>query len=138
MSKIEAGRLTLDPVDTDLDALLLDLRALFELRVQQGSVELRLERDPTVPRYISVDPLRLRQVLINLIGNSVKFTSRGSICRRCRSARRTSRPCWRITSPNIARASAWSSNSNRTWWRGWWRTTGPATSASSGTWWKRW
>jgi PAS domain S-box-containing protein len=82
MSKIEAGRLTLDPADTDLDTLLIDLRALFELRVQQGSVELRLERDPAVPRYISVDPLRLRQVLINLIGNSVKFTSHGSICLR--------------------------------------------------------
>jgi signal transduction histidine kinase/CheY-like chemotaxis protein len=79
MSQIEAGRLTLNPVDTDLDGILHDLQGLFELRVRQHGVELRLDRDPAVPRGISVDPLRLRQVLINLIGNAVKFTAQGSI-----------------------------------------------------------
>jgi PAS domain S-box-containing protein len=80
MSKIEAGRLTLNPVDTDLDALVQDLRTLFDLRARERGVDLRLERDDRVPRSILVDPLRLRQVLINLLGNAVKFTAEGSIC----------------------------------------------------------
>lgn len=79
MSQIEAGRLTLNPVDTDLDALLQDLSALFELRTRERGIALRIGRDPDVPPAICVDPLRLRQVLINLLGNAVKFTTDGSI-----------------------------------------------------------
>lgn len=74
MSKIEAGRLELDPGPTDLPELLRSLGALFEQRAKEAGVKLSLSLSPDLPRDVLVDSLRLKQVLLNLLGNAVKFT----------------------------------------------------------------
>jgi PAS domain S-box-containing protein len=79
MSKIEAGRVVLQPVEVDLDGVLSDLRAIFEMRLADKGVALTLSRSAEVPRVVLADALRLRQVLINLVGNAAKFTDAGSV-----------------------------------------------------------
>jgi PAS domain S-box-containing protein len=79
MSKIEAGHVTIEPAPVDIDNLLADLHAIFELRVAAKGVSLHTRRADDVPATVSVDATRLRQILINLVGNATKFTEHGSI-----------------------------------------------------------
>jgi PAS domain S-box-containing protein len=79
MSKIEAGRVEMQPEEFDLRHLLLGLEEMFRLRVVQKELGLVFEYDRQLPRYIRADQNKLRQILINLLGNAVKFTSRGRI-----------------------------------------------------------
>jgi len=79
LSKIEAGRVELQPEDFDLYRMLLGLEEMFRLRVEQKGLSLAFERAPDVPKYICADQSKLRQVLINLLGNAVKFTFEGGI-----------------------------------------------------------
>ena len=79
MSKIEAGRATLTIEPFDLHALLRDVHGMFrELSAKKG-LELSFEFDPDLPRTLSGDPGKVRQVLINLLSNAVKFTGAGSV-----------------------------------------------------------
>jgi len=78
-SKIEAGRLELEQVAFNLDTLLNDLAAVFTLRADAKGLEFVCAADPEVPRQLLGDPGRLRQILINLVGNAFKFTERGRI-----------------------------------------------------------
>ncbi|MEQ1918400.1 MAG: PAS domain-containing protein [Elusimicrobiota bacterium] len=80
LSKIEAGHLTLDPKPTDLRELIGATFALMEAQAYAKGVKLKLDVDQTVPMLLSADPLRLRQVLSNLMNNALKFTERGSVC----------------------------------------------------------
>lgn len=84
MSKIEAGRLTLETESFDLYGLLDDLENLFKLRAMDKGLRLAFERGPDVPRYIRTDEGKLRQVLINLLSNGVKFTHAGGVKLRVR------------------------------------------------------
>jgi signal transduction histidine kinase/ligand-binding sensor domain-containing protein/CheY-like chemotaxis protein len=78
-SKIEAGKLELDPIPFRLrDSLAVTLMPLA-LRGQQKGLELTCEVDPEVPEELVADPTRLRQLIINLIGNAIKFTERGEV-----------------------------------------------------------
>jgi len=79
MSKIEAGRITLNPTTLDLHALLADLEMMFRVRTDAKGLRLLVERSPAMPRQVVADEGKLRQVLINLIGNAVKFTEQGGI-----------------------------------------------------------
>ncbi|WP_016953095.1 ATP-binding protein [Anabaena sp. PCC 7108] len=79
LSKIEAGKTTLNPTDFDLYRLLDDLEDMFHLRASNQGLNLIFQRSENVPRYICTDEVKLRQVLINLIGNSIKFTQSGGI-----------------------------------------------------------
>jgi PAS domain S-box-containing protein len=79
MSTIEAGRVVLQPVEVDLDGVLADLGAIFEMRLADKGVAFVLRRAAQVPRVVRADALRLRQVLINLVGNAAKFTESGSV-----------------------------------------------------------
>jgi len=79
MSKIEAGRVTLDDGVFDLHALLRDLLDLMGERAEAKGLALRLELASAVPRCIHGDERKLRQVLINLVGNAIKFTASGSV-----------------------------------------------------------
>ena len=79
MSKIEAGKIILNPSDFDLHGLLEGIYAMFQFKTSSKGIELRLERSELLPRYIHADEGKLRQVLVNLIGNAVKFTSSGYI-----------------------------------------------------------
>lgn len=79
MSKIEAGRISLNPLTFDLHHLLDDLQAIFKLRTDAKQLAFRIHRASDVPRVIVTDEGKLRQLLLNLVGNSVKFTERGAI-----------------------------------------------------------
>jgi signal transduction histidine kinase/CheY-like chemotaxis protein/ligand-binding sensor domain-containing protein len=78
-SKIEAGKLDLSPISFHLrDSLALTMKPLA-VRAQQKNLELTCEVHPEVPQQIIADPTRLRQVIINLIGNAIKFTDQGEV-----------------------------------------------------------
>ncbi len=78
-SKIEAGKLDMDLVPFHLTDLLEDLISLITVKTKEKGLELLIAIDPEVPNGLVGDSLRLRQVLINLSNNAVKFTSRGEI-----------------------------------------------------------
>jgi len=78
-SKIEAGQLTLEEIDFDLDALLKDVLALYRPRADAKGLALRLEKTGYLPTWVRGDPLRLRQILLNLLDNAIKFTHEGEV-----------------------------------------------------------
>jgi len=79
LSKIEAGKMTLERVRFDLRAALAECVKAQEIKASQHGVELRLDVVPDVPAEIAGDPLRIRQIISNLLGNAVKFTDHGSV-----------------------------------------------------------
>jgi PAS domain S-box-containing protein len=79
MSKIEAGRAKLTEKECTLNVLLHDLIAMFQLRAEKKGVSLSLSKSAYTPGYIFVDESKLRQILINLLGNAIKFTDKGSV-----------------------------------------------------------
>ncbi|PZU97080.1 MAG: histidine kinase [Pseudanabaena sp.] len=79
LSKIEAEKITLNPKVFDLERLLDDIEDMFQLRANNAGLNLVFERGCDVPKYICTDELKLRQVLVNLVGNAVKFTQAGSV-----------------------------------------------------------
>jgi len=79
LSKIEAGRLDLDRIDFDLQVLIEESVSLLAPRAQRKGLEVHCRLAPDVPRRARGDPGRLRQVLLNLLGNAIKFTERGEI-----------------------------------------------------------
>ncbi|MDD1622796.1 MAG: PhnD/SsuA/transferrin family substrate-binding protein [Methylococcaceae bacterium] len=91
IAKIESGRLQLDIAPFDLGNLMRDVGELMLLRAQQKGLWLKSEQAPEVPRYIKGDEARLRQILLNLVGNAVKFTERGGVTIRLHLKRGTRR-----------------------------------------------
>ena len=79
LSKIEAGKLELDPERTDLIELSEQIADIVKYKAHEKGLELLLNISPDLPRYIVADRLRLKQVLVNLLGNAVKFTETGEI-----------------------------------------------------------
>ena len=79
MSKIEAGQVTLDKIDFNLHHFLEDLYNLFQQKVFSKKIQLKFQYSSTVPQYIQADAKKLRQVLINLLGNAIKFTEEGHV-----------------------------------------------------------
>ncbi|MEA5470042.1 hybrid sensor histidine kinase/response regulator, partial [Spirulina sp. 06S082] len=86
MAKIEAGRISLDVSDFDLYALLDSLEAMLQLKAKSKDLQLFFEIAPDVPQYVRTDQRKLRQALINLLGNALKFTKSGFIALRVKSA----------------------------------------------------
>jgi anti-sigma regulatory factor (Ser/Thr protein kinase) len=84
MSKIEAGRATLVEKDCNLTQMLTDLKEIFSLKAKEKCLSLNVEQDLTVPGYICVDEIKLRQVLMNLLSNALKFTQKGHVVLRVR------------------------------------------------------
>ncbi|MCA9548225.1 MAG: hybrid sensor histidine kinase/response regulator, partial [Myxococcales bacterium] len=78
-SKIEAGKLVMERLDFDLRVLLDELAELMAVRTQEKGLEFLCAVSSAVPDKLIGDPGRLRQTLINLIGNAIKFTARGEI-----------------------------------------------------------
>ena len=79
VSKIEAGKMVLETEDVDVRARLASLARLWEPRAAANGVELVVEAAAEVPECVRTDPLRLQQILFNLISNAVKFTQQGRI-----------------------------------------------------------
>lgn len=78
-SKIEAGKLVLESLDLRIGSLISDFVSVMRIRAGQKGLELNYAIDPEIPDGLKGDPVRLRQVLNNLVGNAIKFTSTGSI-----------------------------------------------------------
>jgi len=79
MSKIEAGRFTLNKTGFDLYRFLDDLEHILSLKAKEKGLELIFKRCSGIPRFIITDQIKLRQVLINLISNAIKFTQTGKV-----------------------------------------------------------
>jgi len=79
MSKIEAGQITVNETSFDLYRLLDSLEEMLGLRAASKGLQLIVYREPEIPRYVKTDEGKLRQVLINLLGNAIKFTQEGSV-----------------------------------------------------------
>jgi PAS domain S-box-containing protein len=86
MSRIEAGRVEVHTESVDLHSLLDDLGVMFRMRSEGKGLLFTLESTPDLPRYIVVDLGKLRQILVNLLGNAVKYTKAGSITMRAFAA----------------------------------------------------
>ena len=89
-SKIEAGKLTLEALDFDLDELCLECASMFTNMAERKGLELICSVEPGTPTLIKSDPTRLRQILLNLLGNAFKFTNEGHISLRVRRCQETS------------------------------------------------
>ncbi|NCC60718.1 MAG: PAS domain S-box protein [Verrucomicrobiae bacterium] len=78
-SKIEAGMLTLEYIMTDMFQLFEQSMDIVKFNAEKKELEILLDLDVDMPRFAMVDPVRLNQVLVNLLGNAVKFTSQGEV-----------------------------------------------------------
>jgi PAS domain S-box-containing protein len=78
-SKIEAGKLEFDQVEFELRETMADALRSVAIRAHQKGLELAYDVAPEVPRFLLGDPARLKQVLINLVGNAIKFTQQGEV-----------------------------------------------------------
>jgi signal transduction histidine kinase len=85
LSKIEAGRFTLHQNDFDLYRLLDAIKEMLQIRAESKNLQLIFELASDLPQYIKTDEKKLRQVLLNLLGNAIKFTDRGRVTLRVRS-----------------------------------------------------
>ena len=79
LSKIEADRLEVEQIECSPFDLLSDVRSLMQVRADDGHLELTVRNEGPLPETIVTDPRRLRQVLINLVGNAIKFTLEGRV-----------------------------------------------------------
>lgn len=79
LSKVEAGRLELNPVNVDLAVLFSDLQLIFKERAKSKQLRFVFKADGKLPRFVLVDEIKLRQIFVNLIGNAIKFTDEGTI-----------------------------------------------------------
>jgi signal transduction histidine kinase/DNA-binding response OmpR family regulator len=80
LARIEAGKVELETVPFDLEALLRETAGLLAPKALTNRNELVLSMEPGLPRHLLGDPLRLRQVLLNLVDNAVKYTRNGTVC----------------------------------------------------------
>ena len=90
VAKIEAGRLQLNDAPFDLGAMVRDVTDMMRVRAEEKGLRMLIDQSSEFPRYISGDEARLRQVLINLIGNAVKFTEAGGVTLRLGTKRNAS------------------------------------------------
>lgn len=79
ISKVESGRLEIEKVEVDVEGVLEDIRSLLRLQALDKGLDFRIDLDSSIPKMILSDQTRLRQILLNLIGNAIKFTSQGHV-----------------------------------------------------------
>ena len=79
LAKVDAGRMTFEQIPFKLSASVAAMVHLFETKIQEKNLELVMEYDQKIPEVVVGDPVRLHQIILNLVSNAVKFTSEGSI-----------------------------------------------------------
>ncbi len=80
MSKIEAGKITFNPKQVDYIQLLDDIRSTFKGKAKAKNLAFKVTSTSDIPRYLQIDAVKLRQILLNLLSNALKFTQAGEIC----------------------------------------------------------
>jgi len=106
LSKIDAGKLTMRPEICDLKQSITEAVDLFSIRAKEKAINLVCDLDDSLPDYVLVDPMRLRQLLTNLISNAVKFTDQGGVVLTAKSVNAGSKPdhsniCIEVTDTGI-------------------------------------
>lgn len=79
LSKIEAGRMEISPMPVDIRVLIHEMEQIFDQKVQQKNLEFIIDIEDSFPANILIDEIRLRQILLNLTGNAIKFTDEGFV-----------------------------------------------------------
>ena len=79
ISKVEAGQMTFERIEVSPSRMVSDAASMLRVRAQEKGLLLNIEYEGKVPRTIQTDPARLRQILMNLVGNSIKFTEQGEV-----------------------------------------------------------
>ena len=87
LSKIEAGKLSVEQIITRPDQIVREVIGLMQVKARGKGIELRVEQGGAIPAAIRTDPVRLRQILMNLVGNAIKFTQAGRVTLRVEAAR---------------------------------------------------
>lgn len=101
LSKIEADRMTLEMAEVSPHDVVEDVLRLMQLRAREKKLELEAEYLYPIPKWIHTDALRVRQILVNLIGNAIKFTERGTVRVTVRFAEATNRMVFSISDTGI-------------------------------------
>ncbi len=86
LSKIEAGKLSIEKTPCNPHAIFSELGNIFMMKMQEKNIDFIMDIDPVIPESMQLDATRLRQVLLNLIGNAVKFTDQGYIRLKARTS----------------------------------------------------
>jgi signal transduction histidine kinase len=79
LSKIEAGKMTVEKIECDVPQLVADILSTMKPRAAEKALELHVTFADRIPRLIHTDPMRFRQILVNLLGNAIKFTEKGTV-----------------------------------------------------------
>lgn len=79
VSRIEQGHLVMEPAPVDLHDLIQEINQLFQMLAARKNIGFRLTKPDNIPVWVKADPVRLRQILSNLVANAVKFTERGEV-----------------------------------------------------------
>lgn len=79
LSKIEAGKMDINPTPVNLEALFRDIKNTFSVECEKKEIDCEINIDAGIPDYIQLDKIRMRQILLNLVGNSIKFTDQDRI-----------------------------------------------------------
>ncbi len=79
LSKIESGKIIIEQTSFSLREVAQSMRDMLMLKAEEKHIDLRIRIDPAIPEYLTGDPTRVNQVLINLVGNAIKFTEKGYV-----------------------------------------------------------
>ncbi|MBC7712389.1 MAG: response regulator [Rhizobacter sp.] len=79
LSKVEAGKLVIEKIDFNLTDILADIASLMEFRAQENGIKFEIRAMTELPEIVNSDPTRIKQILMNAVGNAIKFTQRGTV-----------------------------------------------------------
>jgi CheY-like chemotaxis protein len=79
LSKVEAGKLEIEKIDVPFSDVMKEIGSVLNLEAVEKGIELKVASEGMIPNQIKTDPLRLRQILLNIVGNAIKFTRHGSV-----------------------------------------------------------
>lgn len=79
LSKVESDRIEIEIIDVSLPKVISEVRMLLSVKTDEKGIELRVKQESDLPEVVRTDPVRLRQILINMVGNAIKFTEKGFV-----------------------------------------------------------
>jgi len=92
-SKIEAGKIEIENISFDLDKVLQRVISIASIKVEEQGIDFAMEKDPVMPTFFFGDPMRIEQILLNLLNNAIKFTEEGMVSLQIRVLSKTDSNC---------------------------------------------